>query len=112
VLVAAVGRQSKPPESLNAMVRDYIAGESGEGGTTTGEVTETTHRTDWTVLGEALYRPVLLSHYVDEGFAITGLAVFAVGPEQQFSYPRDAAIQLSQLAADMGDVTSLVVSEG
>ena len=111
VLVAAQGRLSKPPENLNAMVRDYLAGESGAG-ETTGETTETTHRTDWSSLGEALYRPVLLSHYVDEGFAITGIAVFSVGPEQAFAYPRDAAIQLSQLASDMGDVTSLVISEG
>ncbi|HKU39163.1 MAG TPA: hypothetical protein VJR89_13475, partial [Polyangiales bacterium] len=112
VLVAAVGQHDKPPESLDVMVRDYIAGESGESGSTTGETAETTHRTDWTVLGDAFYRPVLLSHYMDEGFAITGIAVFAVSPGQQFAYPRDAAIQLSQLAADLGDVTSLIVSEG
>jgi hypothetical protein len=112
VLVAAVGKHGKPPENLNALVREYLAGETGEAGATTGDITDTTHRTDWSVLGQVLYRPVLLSHYVDAGFAITGIAVFAVGPEQQFSYPRDAAIQLSQLAVDMGDVTSLVVSEG
>ena len=112
VLVAAVGRHSKPPQGLNGMVRDYIAAESDEDLATTPETAETTHRTDWSMQTESLYRPVLLSHYVDEGFAITGLAVFAVSPEQHFAYPRDTAIQLSQLAADMGDVTSIVVSDG
>jgi hypothetical protein len=109
-LVASIGVEQPPSPGLDAIVREYVLGQTQAGESTTGEDTSVA-RTDWTVIGEATYRPVLLSHYFDDGFAITGIAVFNVQSDDSFTYPRAAALLLSQLAVEMGDVTSIVVSE-
>jgi hypothetical protein len=108
---ASLGARTTPSEALHAMVREYVAAETQGRDATTGAATETEVRTDWTAFGEAFYRPVLLSHYVDTGYAITGIAVFAVGPGQRFVYPSEVAAQLSRLAVESGDVVPMVVRE-
>jgi hypothetical protein len=93
------------------MVREYVTTETQGHDASTGPATETEVRTDWTALGEAFYRPVLLSHYADTGYAITGIAVFAVSPGQRFVYPSEVAAQLSRLSVESGDVIPIVVGE-
>jgi hypothetical protein len=66
-------------------------------------------RTNWTTLGELIYRPVLLNHAVDDGHAITGIAVFAISPGRIFVYPGEIAAQLSRLAIELGDISSFVL---
>ena len=67
-------------------------------------------QTQWTTLGaDAHYRHVLLSHYNDSGCCVTGVAVFIVRPGEPFSYPGEAASQVSQLAHELGDATAILV---
>jgi serine/threonine-protein kinase len=107
-LVATIGG-SKPSPGLQSIVQDYIAAETlGEDASTGDETME--GRTDWSRLTDAVYRPVLLGHYVGEKFAITGLAVFAMTADQAFAYPQEAASELSLLSVELGDVTSYLVT--
>ena len=106
IWVASVG-VLEPTEALFAMAREYIAGETHGHEVTTGSDVETEVRTEWTSFGEASFRPVLLSHYVDSGYAITGLAVFAVAVDQPFAYPGETAAQLSRIAVETGDATAI-----
>jgi hypothetical protein len=107
-LIAMIGG-TKPPPALQSMVADYIAAETQDDEASTGDES-LEGRTDWTRLTDAVYRPVLLGHYVGEKFAITGLAVFAMAADQSFAYPRDAALELSRLSVELGDVTSYLVT--
>ena len=50
------------------------------------------------------YLPVLLSHPVDDGTVITGVAVLVVPEDRRFTYPTRLAIELSKRAEQMGDV--------
>jgi tRNA A-37 threonylcarbamoyl transferase component Bud32 len=111
VLVAGTGMTREPPEVLSQMVRDYLAAESAGDGATRGSEAPAADGAESPVHIEALYRPVLLSHSVDQGFAISGVAVFVVEPERRFPYPGEAAAQLSQLMVEVGDVTSLVIGD-
>jgi tRNA A-37 threonylcarbamoyl transferase component Bud32 len=110
MLVAAIGCDRQAPEDLTIMVRDYLAAHTGGHGSTTGH-SEVEPGAGGRAHADALYRPVLLGHYLDQGFAITGAAVFMVEPGQPFPYPGDAAAQLSELVAAVGDVTSMVVDD-
>jgi hypothetical protein len=107
--VASLG-SCKSDETLHAMVREFILAETNKHDVTS-DMPETGGRTDWTAFGDALYRPVLLSHYVDEACVITGLAVFVVKPTQMFVYPSEAACQVSRMTRDSGDATGVVVNE-
>jgi hypothetical protein len=102
VWVASIGKL-EPSQALHAMAREYIEGETHGHEATTGSEIETEVRTEWTSFGEASFRPVLLSHYVDAGYAITGLAVFSVAVDQPFTYPGETAANLSRLAVENGD---------
>jgi hypothetical protein len=55
------------------------------------------------------YRMVLLSHKVQSGHAITGVAVAVVAPGRRFAYPGQTASQLSKILHDSGDVVPAVV---
>jgi Protein kinase domain/AAA ATPase domain len=108
VWVASLGKL-EPSPALHAMAREYIEGETHGHEATTGGDTglQTEVRTEWTTFGEASFRPVLLSHYVDTGYAITGLAVFAVAVDQPFTYPGETAANLSRLAVENGDAAAV-----
>jgi hypothetical protein len=92
------------------MVREYVLSELHAGTQTTGH-TEAPVQTDWTVAGESTYRPVLLSHYVPTGCAITGLAVFVVPPDRAFVHPGEMATHISHAMHDPNDLTELVIVE-
>ena len=106
VWVASIGKL-EPSAALHAMAREYIAGETHGHEATTGSEVDTELRTEWTSFGESSFRPVLLSHYVDGGYAITGLAVFAVTVDQPFTYPGETAANLSRLAVEHVDVSAV-----
>jgi hypothetical protein len=110
VWVATVG-ELEPTEALHAMAREYIAGETHGHDTSTGSDLDTELRTEWTAFGEASFRPVLLSHYVDSGYAITGLAVLAVALNQPFVYPGETATHLSRMAVESGDAVAIPGSD-
>jgi hypothetical protein len=100
----------QPDEALHALAREYIMAEVAGGAQSTG-ASELSVQTDWTVFGETPYRPVLLSHYIDGGCAITGLAVLVLPADGGFAHPGELATQISRLTQDVGDVTGLLVIE-
>ncbi len=104
VFMASIGTL-QPNALIEAMVRDYIAGELQGHDADTDAETENDFRTEWSAFGEATYRPVLLSHYANNCHAITGLAVFGLRPGQPFVHPGETAAALSLLAVE--DMTTL-----
>jgi hypothetical protein len=54
---------------------------------------------------------VLLSHYVEAGHAVTGVALLAVSPARPFVYPGEVATQISRATQEAGDVTGLIVGD-
>jgi len=102
VCVAACGTL-EPSDELDASVRGYIASEVRGHDVTTGSDLESHQRHQWSRLGEASFRPVLLSHHTQAGHEITGLAVFAVAADQPFAYPAEIAAELSRLAMQASD---------
>jgi hypothetical protein len=112
VWTATVGLRATPPEALDAIVRDYIAGELAGSDAVTGDATELDIRTEWTSFGKVNYRPVLLSHYDEAGrHVITGLCVFVVASSQRFVHPTDFIAQLSRLCVELGDAEPSVVAD-
>ena len=53
--------------------------------------------------GGEIYRPMLLGHYVEEGFAIMGLAVMLLDPNNPFEFPSGAIPIISKVLLDAGD---------
>lgn len=107
--VASLGER-RPNEALHAMVREYLSTELER----TAEITEASElsvQTSWTTFGETSYRPVLLSHYVEAGCTITGLAVLVVDPHNPFMHPAEIAAHISRLTQEAGDVTVLLVAQ-
>jgi hypothetical protein len=109
IWVASIGKR-EPDNALHALAREYLLAETQASGQITGD-SELSVVTDWTVLGEAKYRPVLLSHYIGSDCVVTGVAVFAVSNNRPFVYPGEVATQISRVAKDAGDVTGLVVED-
>jgi len=106
----------QPDPMLHAMVQDFVMAETQARAQNTGDGDAAGDRsilqTQWTSLGgDAHYRHVLLSHYNDSGYCVTGVAVFVVAPGQPFIYPGEAASQVSQLAHELGDATAILVDE-
>jgi hypothetical protein len=106
--------EEQPDPLLHAMVQDFLIAETQARVQNTGEpdADRSILQTQWTSHGgEALYRHVLLSHYNDSGYVVTGVAVFVVAPGQPFIYPGETASQVSQLSHELGDATAILVEE-
>jgi hypothetical protein len=102
-----------PDAMLCAMVQDFLRAETQPRAQNTGdEGDRSILQTQWTAAADALYRHVLLSHYNDSGYCVTGVAVVLVWPGQPFNYPGEAATQVSQLAHELGDATAIIVDDG
>ncbi len=59
---------------------------------------------------EASYRPVLLSHEILGGLAVTGLAVLVASSSSTFRTPYRIATELSQQLRHLGDATGMIVA--
>jgi hypothetical protein len=100
----------KPEDALFAMVREYVMAEVHAGEQSTG-ASELSVKTDWSAFSETLYRPVLLSHYIEAGHAISGVALMVVTRDRSFAYPGELATQISRVMQEAGDVTGLIVAD-
>ncbi|HKU37811.1 MAG TPA: hypothetical protein VJR89_06685, partial [Polyangiales bacterium] len=101
------GRQ--PDAALDAMVREYVAAEIHSDELTTGSGSAAGASTEWSSLGEASFRPVLLCHYVQAGYAVSGVAVFALRLGARFVYPIELASRISRSQVEAGDAVSVIV---
>ena len=104
------------PERIERMVLEYLQDEMRAHG-----VTETLTATqlgddhvdmtaDWTSDAGALYRPIMLSHSADEGYAIVGVAVLRVDAKNTFVPPLELASDLSRFVYDQGDVSAFIAA--
>jgi len=104
-----------PDPLLCAMVQDFLFAETlGREQNTGDEEEEGNHsilEPQWTAFDDAQYRHVLLSHYSDSGYCVTGVAVFVVIPGQPFNYPGETATQVSMLSHELGDASAILVEE-
>jgi hypothetical protein len=103
-----------PDPLLCAMVQDFLFAETQGREQNTGDDDEgecSILEPQWTAFDDAQYRHVLLSHYSDSGYCVTGVAVFVVLPGQVFNYPGETATQVSALSLEVGDATAILVEE-
>ena len=103
-----------PDPLLCAMVQDFLFAETQGREQNTGEGDEGERsilESQWTAFDDAQYRHVLLSHYSDSGYCVTGVAVFVVMPGQPFYYPGETATQVSMLSQELGDATAILVPD-
>jgi hypothetical protein len=111
ICVARLGEQTVP-EVVRATAEKHLLAQFDE--------VQTMTKSSWAFIPERRlasvgehgpeYLPVLLSHPVERGTAITGVAVLVVSEDKRFSYPTRLAIELSRRAEQMGDVTGMVVA--
>ena len=112
IVVASLGSDAPPDAMLCAMVHDFLNAETQPRAQNTGDADDRSIlKTQWAAVGDMQYRHVLLSHYEDSGYCITGAAVFAIKPGEPFTYPGETASQISRLAHELGDATAMVVHE-
>jgi hypothetical protein len=99
VLKARIG-QTELAESMLASARKYLAEQCRDDEITlVADQAATEVKSQWTVNGSHIYRPVILSHEVDDTLAITGLALLRTELGGFFRHPATTATQLSRLAA-------------
>jgi serine/threonine protein kinase len=110
ILAAQHGDQAPPAaidQLINARVAEEIAGAGatemvgGEAGLRAGE--------DVTDQGETMsnYRTILLGHFADEKYIITGIAMLIMDPDKRFNYPGHTVEILSRSFVDTGDVVGV-----
>jgi hypothetical protein len=102
---------SPPTAEMDSVVRFYIQAETGEAGDVTMTVADLKEPTrihfNWPRHGEQEYRPVIVGHNTEEGFAITGLAVLCVDPNREFNLPGEALAALSKSLSESGDAVTV-----
>ncbi len=104
----------QPSRDIDKMAREYLAAELDETThvTVTGMNLKSTagSSTAWTVSDNAQYRPVLLGHHSEKGYAITGLAVLLLDATGEFKMPFDVIMAVSRALCNSGDVESRIAS--
>jgi hypothetical protein len=65
---------------------------------------------DWVGHDGDVYRPLLLGHQTEQGYAITGFAVLLVDPTKRFVYPTEVVSALSEYLLESGDVSTCVAA--
>jgi hypothetical protein len=110
-LSAQIG-DKEAPEGLTAYVSQYLRTELHEVELKTRSLEEDLDAKNtalWTSeLGER-YRPLLLSHQMAGGFAVTGVAIVVETSATHFVHPGAVVAHLSRLAADSGDASPTFV---
>ena len=110
-LSARVGDGDASP-LIDTKVREYLDAEIRDQDlrTVSLELESSPPLSEWAgSLGER-FRLVLLSHAVETGSAITGVAVAVVLPGVHFMHPGPTATQLSRILLDSGDVVPAIVA--
>jgi hypothetical protein len=110
-LVAKVGELSAP-ERMAAFAREYLNAEMRDQDVRTSSMMldSAPMISEMTGIAGERYRPVLLSHPVAGGFAITGVAIAVLKPGRRFAFPGPTAIQLSRILHEAGDVAPAIVT--
>ncbi|MBN1653521.1 MAG: protein kinase [Deltaproteobacteria bacterium] len=113
VLSAQSGDRS-PPYDIEQKVQELIEAEiqcedsntKTEDSTIDGSLSPE----QWTsALGET-YRPILLGHYTEEGFAITGMLVLRFDTNRDFTLPAETVVATSKAFFRNGDVVRVFAS--
>jgi hypothetical protein len=104
-LVAKVG-ECERPERMAAFAREYLNAELRDQDVRTSSMMLDSAPAVSGMTGSQgeRFRPVLLSHPVQGGFAITGVAIAVLLPGVRFAFPGPTATQLSRILHESGDV--------
>jgi hypothetical protein len=98
VLKARIG-ETELSESMLEAARKYLADQcKSDEFTLVTNPSESEVKSQWTVDGSHIYRPVVLSHELDNTLAITGLALLRTELGGYFRHPATTAAQLSRLS--------------
>jgi hypothetical protein len=102
-----------PNAKIDALAHDYLKSEMNDENETRivddVQSVVTSFTREWHGPGTDRYVPVLLSHQVDSGLAITGVAVLMVDATCRFTYPAALATELSRLCHEAGDVSIAII---
>jgi hypothetical protein len=100
------------PDGLAAYVSEFLGTELQDHDVKTRSLEQDLDLPDialWTSeLGDR-YRPLLLSHQMSGGFAVTGVAIVVETPGMLFAHPGAIVAHLSRLAADSGDASPTLI---
>jgi hypothetical protein len=108
--VAALGSQRVPTAEIERGVCEYIEAEASRESAYTQDSSESETVSQISVLLESNLHPVLLSHYAAQGgYAITGLALLAMGSKRTVSAAHEMAAQVSRLSVELGDSLPVIV---
>jgi hypothetical protein len=106
--VASIGKPPPDP-TLDALIKACLEGETRKQQATS---LETTLAQDESYGSAKLtYRSVILSHYIDSRYCVTGIAVFVIKPGEPFTYPAEAATQVSTAAYALGDSVGVFLED-
>jgi tRNA A-37 threonylcarbamoyl transferase component Bud32 len=98
-LLARVGEKELPAEVIDSAL-DYLVRECRPDDLTVLTDHTSEMKSEWSTAGGELYRPVLLSHWVDGALTVTGLAVLVTGPKKPYRHPAAAAEVSSRVLSD------------
>jgi tetratricopeptide (TPR) repeat protein len=105
---------SPPPDQMETIVRDYLAAETEERQDATATCADLKaqplSRFDCSVPQDGEYRLTVLGHNSEEGYAITGLAVLFIDPNEIFRYRNDLIAALSKSLYDAGDAKAIIAA--
>jgi hypothetical protein len=103
LVLAARNGPNDLPDLLAASAQAYFVDQCSSDHTTLeSDGPVESDETEWTIEGQYIYRPVVLSHAHEQLLEFTGLALLRTQPSEQFRYPATTALHLSQLTARAG----------
>jgi len=110
VLCAQQGNYEQP-DNIDQLVQNFLSSHTESEEDETDFLDETSSSSsdisEWTDhQGQKLY-PILLGHYTEEKFVISGLAVLLLDPSKPFKYPNDVIMSISQALTRVKDAPSL-----
>jgi len=108
-VLSAQSANCSPFREMDTMVQDRISDEldgcedmTEVGNNANGSRSEVVC---WPGQQSEQYRPVLIGHSTQDGFAVTGIAVLLEDPSKSFNFPGDTVFAVSKSLLDAGDVT-------
>jgi hypothetical protein len=99
------------PAMVRELAQSYLTAQVADADSTADESDQTSQlHAEWSEHPDMTFRPVLLSHEIPGGLAVTGVAVLAGSDPKGFHHPYRLATEISRQLQQFGDVTAMIVA--